>query len=159
MCDIQRVGPADEAALLNVLAAADRYRRDFTDHRTPEAWMQSLLEEREIDAQRDVYLARIGSNAVAAVELVEEGGAMTIAQLIVAEPFRFLGYGRRITEWVLAQGHDLITLGVATQNRGAVAFWESMGFYRTGKLGKGTQSLTLMERSAAGQSLHGLAAE
>lgn len=129
---------ADREALEHVLTQAAGYRRRFTYHKTAADWADSLLGERDADASRDVILVLAGEQPVGMVELVCEGGTMTIALLIVAESRRLSGVGRRAVEALVAAVErdrevliDTLAIGVEEANSAALQFWERLGFVVT----------------------------
>jgi ribosomal protein S18 acetylase RimI-like enzyme len=60
-----------------------------------------------------------------------------LVSMWVAPTHRKLGLGRRlveaVTDWARAKGADTVCLMVTSSNNGAIGFYESLGFVRTGR--------------------------
>lgn len=140
----------DADALEAVLDESHAYRRRFTYYKSSRDWAASLLSERDADASRDVVLIRRAGVPIGMFELVLDNGALTIALLVIIEPLRLAGIGRRAVEALLASaargGIDTVALGVELANRPARAFWERLGFIETSTVGSGVERIVNCER-------------
>lgn len=82
------------------------------------------------------YVLELKGHVVAYGGLWTVAGEGHITNIAVHPVFRGRGYGRRVTELMLAAGEQLacvrFTLEVRTANRPAIALYESLGFHGVG---------------------------
>ncbi len=152
---LRAAGQRQRAKVIRCLKDASDYRKNFTEHKSTTAWTDALIWEAEADADRSLLLIERlpKKEPVGIVELVRDTpDQITIALLVVMQSARLAGAGRQAVSMLAAHFRKKHTadlaLGVAQKNIGAVAFWESLGFERTGSVGNARERLLMMARKA-----------
>jgi putative acetyltransferase len=140
---VRRAGPSDAPALVEL--AEDVGREEGRWILTSDAWRSVGEERRYLRAARRhpdaaVYVAEVDGVVVGRLSLARDPhlASRHVADLglMVAEPFRRQGVGRRLLEeavaWARASGITKLELHVFPWNQAALRLYESFGFEREG---------------------------
>jgi putative acetyltransferase len=140
---VRRAGPSDAPALVEL--AEDVGREEGRWILTSDAWRSVGEERRYLRAARRhpdaaVYVAEVDGVVVGRLSLARDPhlASRHVADLglMVAEPFRRQGVGRRLLEeavaWARASGITKLELHVFPWNEAALRLYESFGFEREG---------------------------
>ena len=144
---IVRAAPSDAAALAGLAAAA-----------LPEPWSEEGFAEELTLPQARIWLARSAGRPVgylAAHRIVDE---LLVLSVAVAEAQRRRGTGRALLERAVASepGVRVVHLEVRSNDAGAQAFYDRLGFRRVGIRGGfypgGVDAFLLSRRVAGGEA-------
>lgn len=118
---------------------------------TPNAFARTLSEEQAFSEEKWrsrlsgdglVVIAEVGgqdAGLVGGVPLQGRAGAAGLVSMWVAPDHRRSGTGRALVQavvaWARDAGFQTLVLDVADENTGAIAFYERLGFRRTGRTG------------------------